>query len=530
MNINILDCTLRDGGYINQWKFGKKCITNTLKRLSTAGIEIIEAGFLDDTLDNYSGNNTVFSDIESAEKLIDADKNNYVLMIMHGKYDAEKLSQYSDGKIKGIRYCFKKEATDEALKKCRIILNKGFDVYLQPASLTDYSDKEIISLVEKANLLKIKVFYMVDTYGLMRRDEVIRYFYIIDNNLKDGVPIGFHSHNNLQLSFSNSQALIEINKKRDIYIDSSVFGMGRGAGNLCTELLTQYINENVEDKYDLIPILEIMDEHIMPIYTQHPWGYSAPYCLAAINNCHPNYATFLMDKQTLCIRDINSIIKSIPAEKKHLYDSDLINELYIEYQQRNINDSEVVAKISALCANRTVLILAPGKSLLTMRNAIQSYIDENDPVIFAINHIPDQYKYDKVFTSNLKRFKSIDDAAKKIKDKLIFASNITDDSTYDIVNYSDYLVNDEAISDNSGLMLINVLRKAGVNSFALAGYDGFKYDENTNYFDNKMINNVQYEKQQVINKAIIGYFTKLRKSAEVKFITPTIYDGGADYE
>lgn len=527
-NIIVLDCTLRDGGYVNNWEFGKKCISDTLKKLSSAGIEIIEAGFLDDTLDNYSENNTVFSGIEFAEKLIDTDKNNYVLMIMHGKYNIEKLPQYSGGKIKGIRYCFKKEVSDEALKKCRIILSKGYDVYLQPASLTDYSDKEIIGLIEKANLLKIKAFYMVDTYGLMRRDEVIRYFYIIDNNLKEGVPIGFHSHNNLQLSFSNSQALIEINKKRDIYIDSSVFGMGRGAGNLCTELLTQYINENIEDKYDLIPILEIMDEHIMPIYTQHPWGYSAPYCLAAINNCHPNYATWLMGKQTICIRDINAIIKSIPTAQRHLYDSELINKLYIEYQQRNVDDSTVIEKISALCANRNVLILAPGKSLLTMRNAVQSYIDENDPLVFAINHIPAQYKYDKVFMSNLKRFKGIDDAVKKIKDKLIFTSNITDDSTYDIVNYSDYLVNDEVISDNSGLMLINVLRKVGVDSIALAGYDGFKYDENTNYFDNKLINNVQYEKQQMINKSIIAYFTKLKKSAEVKFITPTIYDGNED--
>ena len=64
--------------------------------------------------------------------------------------------------------------------------------------------------------------------------------------------------------------MIEINRKRELYIDSSVFGMGRGAGNFCTELLTQFINENIEKKYDLIPVLEIMDEYIMPIYTTKP--------------------------------------------------------------------------------------------------------------------------------------------------------------------------------------------------------------------------------------------------------------------
>lgn len=530
MNISILDCTLRDGGYINQWEFGKKCVINTLKKLSDANIEIIEAGFLDDTKGKYSENITLFKDIEAAEKMIEPQNNNYVLMIMHGKYNADRLPLYSGGKIKGIRYCFKKDVIDEALTVCRKISEKGYDVYLQPASLTDYSDRDIIGLVEKANALKISAFYMVDTYGLMRKDEVIRYFYIIDNNLRKDVPIGFHSHNNLQLSFSNAQALIELNRNRELYIDSSVFGMGRGAGNLCTELLTQYINENIEDKYGIIPILEIMDEYIMPIYNLHTWGYSAPYYIAAINSCHPNYATWLIGKQSICVRDINAIIKSIPSEKQHVYDEELINKLYLQYQQRSIDDTAVVEKISALCKDRSVLVLAPGKSLLTMQKAIDEYIAKNDPVIFAINHMPTRYRCDKVFISNLKRFRGIDDAVKKLKDKLIFTSNITDDGAYDLVNYSEYLVNDTAISDNSGLMMINVLRKAGVNEVSLAGYDGFRYDENTNYFDSRMINNVQYEKQKQINNAIIGYFKKIRKTMEINFITPTIYDGEEDNE
>ena len=527
--ICILDCTLRDGGYVNNWEFGAKTIIQTAKKLCDSSVEIIECGFLSQTKKTKS-NQSIFKTIADAEKRFEDCSDNLALMINCGEYKGSDIEEYSGGKIKTIRIAFHKHQRNEAQELCMSLKEKGYNVFFQPMYTIGYTDLELLSLIEWANTNRPEAFYIVDSFGTMRKNDLLRMFYLVNNNLKSDIKIGFHSHNNLQLSFSNAQALIEMNLKRDMIIDSSLFGMGRGAGNLCTELLTQYINENIEDKYDLIPILEIMDEYIMPIYTQHPWGYSAPYCLAAINNCHPNYATWLMEKQSICIRDINAIIKSIPVEKKHLYDSELINKLYTEYQQRNVDDSAVIRKISHLCTNRNVLILAPGKSLLTMRNTVQKYIDENDPVIFAINHIPSYYRCDKVFTCNLKRFKSIDDAAKKIKDKLIFASNITDDSAYDIVNYSDYLVNDEVISDNSGLMLINILRKAGVNSLALAGYDGFKYDENTNYFDNKMISNVQYEKQQMINKAIITFFAKLKKSTEVKFITPTIYDGEADDE
>ena len=97
-------------------------------------------------------------------------------------------------------------------------------------------------------------------------------FHLLENNLDESISIGFHSHNNLQLSFSNAQELLMVHTKRNIIIDSSVLGMGRGAGNLCTELITHYINENIEGKYDTIPLLEIIDEHLSNIFNRDQMG------------------------------------------------------------------------------------------------------------------------------------------------------------------------------------------------------------------------------------------------------------------
>ncbi len=531
--IKILDCTLRDGGYVNGWDFGETSIKQTLLKLEEANIDLIETGFLENKDTEFTSDLSLYNTTDDAENMLAEsgvnEKTNFVTMVMHEKYAPRcicKRKKY----LKGIRYTFKKNCIPEAFENCKHIIENGFELYVQPVSINDYSDEEVIALVKQFNQLDIAAFYIVDTSGTMQRNEALRLFYIIDNNLKRSVPIGFHSHNNLQLSFSNSLALIDVAQKRELYIDTSVLGMGRGAGNLCTELMTQYINENMEKKYNLIPILEAMDENIMPVYSKHPWGYSAPYYIAAINGCHPNYASYLINRQTLCIKDINGIIRNIPEEKKHLFDKELIKTLYLDFQTRSVDDSAAIDAISELCRGRKVLILAPGKSLLTHRTEIERYISENDPVVFGVNHIPKYHRSDRIFVSNLKRFKGLDDAVGRIKDKLICTSNISTSKDICTVNYSDYLNNNDAIYDNSGLMLINVLKKAGINELALAGYDGFSYEDAKNYFDVNMVNNVNVQRQFEMNSAMIEYFARLRNVMSINFITPTVYGNGANDE
>ena len=197
-----------------------------------------------------------------------------------------------------------------------------------------------------------------------------------------------------------------------------------------------------------------------------------------------------------------------------------------------MDDSQAVAEISELCRGRNILILAPGRTLLTRKEQIQKYIDENDPVVFSINHIPRYHRCDRVFVSNLKRFKGIDDAVSAMDGRVILTSNIAAGGNVCTVNYSAYLNENEVISDNSGLMLLNVLKKAGVTEAALAGYDGFDITAEKNYFDEKLMSVDDAERHVLINKATAEYFDKLRNSMRITFITPSVYDkkGGNDNE
>lgn len=297
--ISVLDCTLRDGGYVNDFNFSKQTIQTMITKLGKAHIDIIECGFLRDV--DYQEDRSVYSRIEQITPFITPKRKHsmYVAMIVTGTIQPSKIVPRTKDTIDGIRITFHKKEMDEAFTLGYALMDKGYEVFMQPVGTTTYTDAEILALVEKINEMKPFAFYLVDTLGKLYAKQLLKLFYLVDDNLDEEIAIGYHSHNNLQLAFSNAQELILSSGKRDLLIDASILGMGRGAGNLCTEILTQYINENLEYRYHTELLIELVDEYISPISYIHPWGYSAGYFLAATNNCHPNYVGFLDRKSVV---------------------------------------------------------------------------------------------------------------------------------------------------------------------------------------------------------------------------------------
>ncbi|HFP8864919.1 TPA: 3-hydroxy-3-methylglutaryl-CoA lyase, partial [Enterococcus faecium] len=149
---------------------------------------------------------------------------------------------------------------------------------------------EFLAVIKNVNQFKPYAFYIVDSFGMMKGKDLTRLFYMIEHNLEKDIQIGFHSHNNMQLAYSNAQKLITVQTNRSLIIDSSVYGMGRGAGNLNTELFVEYLNDNAGKKYQLKPLLYIIDEILNSFYQKSYWGYSLPNYISAVHNAHPNYA------------------------------------------------------------------------------------------------------------------------------------------------------------------------------------------------------------------------------------------------
>lgn len=325
-NISILDCTLREGGYVNNWDFGCSNITDIITNLTLANLEYIECGFLKQ--ENHSSDTSIFSNISQLENLISEGNSDttYTLMINYGEYDISLLPKCPKNNI-GIRVAFKKEERYEALEYCARIKEKGYKIFINPMHSFSYTSGEFLDLIEKANNIYPFALTIVDTTGSMKEKDILSLYYLTDSNLDKNISLAFHSHNGQQLSFSNAQSLMKINTDRQLIIDSTVFGIGRGSGNLCTELIAQYINDNYNGSYDIPYVLQIVDNQIKPIYEKAPWGYSVAYYLAATSNCHPNYAKFLNDKK-LSAQTLLKIFGQIPDNKKTCFDKELIEKIY----------------------------------------------------------------------------------------------------------------------------------------------------------------------------------------------------------
>ena len=521
-NMQILDCTLRDGGYINDFRFGQNGIKKIISQLTLAGIDIVECGFLEDG--EYDEECSVYNRVEQIAELLPSDHRNtmYVAMACYGEYDISQLSDYDGKTIDGIRVTFHYNEVDEALEYCKAIIAKGYKVFVQPVGTSSYTDEQLFNLVKNVNELQPYAFYLVDTLGLMLKDDILRFYYLINQNLNPSIHFGFHSHNNLQMSYSNSQVLAELNSKRIISLDASVNGMGRGAGNLNTELIAYYLNSK-ERRYEVEPILEVVDEYINKIHEQFTWGYDVPHYLAAINGCHPNYAAFLMGKQTLTVKNIGTILRMIEPEKRSLFNKQVAESKYREFQEREIDDTQTLTKLRNDISGRNVLILGPGASIKTYNDKIAKVIKKEDCVTISVSFVPDEFDCDYTFLSNLKRYNTTFNPNNR-NIKLIHTSNIAvDDDESLVVNYSELINEDDVIMDNTAMMLLNLLIRLMPKKVYLAGLDGYDVGMN-NYYLDRLVLPQEAERMVAMNKSITAKIEDLRQTLDIEFVTPSKYN------
>ena len=166
--INILDCTLRDGGYVNNWEFGRRNIEKIINKLVLANIEIVECGFLSNK-DEYNSEKSIFNKIEQITNILPKEKGNsmFVCMVNYGEYNFEDLPEKGDSDVDGIRVAFHKKDRFEALQFCREVSKKGYKVFVQPMISVNYSDSEFLEIISITNDINPSAFYIVDSFGVI---------------------------------------------------------------------------------------------------------------------------------------------------------------------------------------------------------------------------------------------------------------------------------------------------------------------------------------------------------------------------
>ena len=518
--IQVLDCTLRDGGYCNNCRFGFDNERKIVHGLVEANIDIIECGFLMNTVE-YDKDVTKFTSLDEVAKIIPQNKEGktFVMLTDYGKYRPEDLPEYDGTSVDGLRVAFHKKDRVAALEECKAIKSKGYKVFVQAMVSLSYTDEEFLDLIRRVNELEPYAFYIVDSFGMMKRKDLTRLFYLVEHNLNENIKIGFHSHNNMQLAYSNAQSLVDLHSDRELIIDASVYGMGRGAGNLNTELFVQYLNDNTDSNYDIKPLLSIIDEILNEFYQRNYWGYSLPNYLSAAHNAHPNYAGYLDDKKTLTVENMNEIFDMMEEDKKVSYDKDYIEELYLRYMATGKSQEEHKTELIENLRGKTVLLIAPGKSSIEEKDEIASFVNE-DVVSVSINYNYPLVNTDYIFLSNLRRFRELDASN---REKCIVTSNIPADNVYLQTKYRDLLCDIEAVKDNAGLMAINFFTQMGVKKIYLAGFDGYSHDEKENYGESTMAFVTRTAVLDAMNQGMTEMLKKYSELVELNFLTKSHY-------
>ena len=524
--LKVLDVTLRDGGCVNNFAFGSSNIEKILAAQEAAGVDIIELGYIDAKNGSECERTQFKNDTAIVTSVLKHKKEGtrYVAMVDYGKYLLEELKPRSENTIDGIRLAFHKKDRDKIVEEGRKIIEKGYDFFIQPMITLRYTDIELLELINTVNreLPDASGFYIVDTFGEMRPNDMNRLLNLVDNNLISTMALGFHSHNNLQMSYSNAISMINFPTTRTLMIDSSIMGMGKGAGNLNTELLLEHLNIFYGKKYNIAPLLDVMDKVINQLHSEFYWGYAPEYYLSSANHCTPSYASHFYNKHMMPIDQVGELLGMIEEQKKISFYVKYAEEIYRTYNEsKNIDESHTLEELKAILSGKTVMLVGPGKSIVDAKARIEITATREDVITIGLN--TDILCNDYILTTR----KDVYEKALNGGQNIIVCSNISKGGrgNVKVLNYSNWIDIDDRTHDSSAVIALNLLVYCGVKSIILAGLDGFSTNITENYFDSTLRYPVNVEQANRRNEYYRRFIRKIKqKGVKVEFITRSLYE------
>ncbi len=289
--IKVLDCTIRDGGLINNHDFDLRFVRQVYKALSEAGVDYMEIG--------YKNSKKLFSpkeygiwkfcDEEDIKKVVDGidSKTKISVMVDVDRVDLEDILPRKDSLISMVRVAAYVKDIDKAIFMVNHLADKGYETTVNIMAISRALDNELTEALEQLEKeCKADVIYIVDSFGALYQ-ETTEFLIKKAKSIIKTKEIGIHAHNNQQLAFGNTIEAIIHNAN---YVDATVYGLGRAAGNCPLELVLGFLKN---PKYDIRPVLDLISKEFIPLREKMEWGYIIPYAITGILDEHPRAAIAL---------------------------------------------------------------------------------------------------------------------------------------------------------------------------------------------------------------------------------------------
>lgn len=290
----ILDCTIRDGGLVNNWDFSIEFVQDLYAGLNKAGVDYMEIGYKNSPKllkgADQSGPWRFLND-DFLKKVIPQKLNTKLSALVDiGRVDEADILPSSESMLDLIRVACYSRDVDKAIELVKTFHERGYETTINIMALSNVIDHELVDAFKMIKNSPVDIVYVVDSFGSLDNANIE---YFIDK-FKKHLPnkqLGIHAHNNMQLAFSNT--LVAASKGID-FMDASVYGMGRAAGNCNTELLVAHLKNPA---YQISPVLELIEKHMVPMREKWEWGYLIPYMITGTLDEHPRTAMALRNSE-----------------------------------------------------------------------------------------------------------------------------------------------------------------------------------------------------------------------------------------
>ena len=282
--IKVMDCTVRDGGLMNNWQFSDDFVRAVYQACLQAGIDYMEIGYKssESAFSRDEVGPWKFCDDKDLRRVVGSNKTPLKLSAMAdiGRIEPEDIPPAKDSVIDMLRVACYVHQVDKAIALAEICMEKGYEVCINLMAVSKVNEMDLDEALRDISKCKVPIVYIVDSFGSMYSENIQHLVQKYQKALPDKT-LGIHAHNNMQLAMSNTITAIIENCNM---LDATLLGMGRGAGNCPVEILIAFLKN---PKYRLLPLLDVIQNHIQPLQENIKWGYHVPYLITGALNEHP---------------------------------------------------------------------------------------------------------------------------------------------------------------------------------------------------------------------------------------------------
>ena len=506
--VTVLDCTLRDGGYYTDWDFEDGTVARYLDAVAAAGVDIVEIGFRSNSTEGYAGK-YLFCRDALVEKLF-ADRPLRAAVMIDGKDFILPNGSVDHAGVRAlfapaleshvdlVRMTASRSSLDGVLEVAATVKSLGYEISINLMRGSLLSPAEVAGAARLMNPDFVDVFYLADSFGGLSPDATRALVQAMKENFVGRV--GFHPHDNMGLALANT--LAAISEGAD-YVDGSILGMGRGAGNLRTEQLLLFLGLcEGDERFKPSALFNIVEHDFAELLDRHRWGVHLPYMLSGVYNVHPTYAQRLLGVSVrYSPMEVIQVLEAVhDTGQAAAFSPELLS---VALRDRSMSGAVVpVTELSGyrpgipvVEESREFLVLASGPSVRERSDDINRFIGEHDPVVIECNYqgaISTGHHHYPVFLNHRRLHKFSHDLTEVRHRVVLGMSGVEADLMGELEGLESwhypYRVADGVFSvtdeecvipfDAVGMYAIGIAMCMGASRIFLCGFDGYLHDFN----------------------------------------------------